>query len=219
MSKYDNWQYFSPSNPSKRSKFAEKSLPKPAELEQMSRNSTFKSDEDEKTSFLIKTLNDLRKSILEFGSYRHEFAGHDDGQLVDSSLLQSEGFLSIPSFSLLKESRSGHEDSLFERIRPGLSAKRYLASWTRRWRPELFEHLAREGKIKEASLFEPSEILPNVKHRINDDLSRTPLAYRLQRQWLSLNFPPLVDYQFYRMRTGMMGLGKFFSSMPKSLTQ
>ena len=153
----------------------------------------------------LKTINDLRKSILEFGHIKN----------VGESL-ERENFAKIKvnrqntleSLSFLRQHRK--DDLQFEKIRPGLSAKRYLANWTRHWRPDLLENLSKDGKLKEENLFEESEVLPNVKLRINDDLSRIPPLYQIQRKWLSMNVPPLKGYRFYRAKTDIMGLSILF---------
>ena len=99
---------------------------------------------------------------------------------------------------------------LGEKIRPGFSAKRYLANWSKHWRPELYDNLFKAGKLHEENLFESSEVLPNIKHRIDDNLSRIPPAYRIQPYWLSMSVKPLKGYRFYRANSDVLGIRTYF---------
>ena len=97
---------------------------------------------------------------------------------------------------------------LEEKIRPGFSAKRYLANWSKHWRPEIYDNLFKEGKLREETLYEYSEILPHIKHRIDDNLSRIPPAYRIQHQWLAISVQPLKGYRFFRASNDLLGISK-----------
>lgn len=172
-----------------------------------------------KDKLSLKTMNDLRTSILTFGAPEIEpldESKHD----IDSSyhLTTTTPAVTAESIANLKREstqaylkffKTNHNDKrMFNKIRPGFSAKRYLASWSKYWRPELFETLFREGKLKEETLFESSEILPNIKHRIDDNLSKIPPAYRIQHQWLATTIQPLRGYRFYRANTDFLGICK-----------
>ena len=131
----------------------------------------------------LKTFGDLRRSILEFGVNES-----DDWLLLDSQ----------------RTNHSQDKNLVFlEKIRPGFSARRYLSNWSRKWKPELLENLAKGGSIKEESLFEPNEYIPNSKQRINDNLSRIPPSYRIQEKWLQINIPALKGYRFYRVESNL----------------
>lgn len=131
----------------------------------------------------LKTFGDLRRSILEFGVNENDDWLQLDSQKTNSSQDQNLMFL--------------------EKIRPGFSARRYLSNWSRKWKPELLENLAKGGSIKEESLFEPNEYMPNSKQRINDNLSRIPPSYRIQDKWLQMNIPALKGYRFYRVESNL----------------
>lgn len=152
----------------------------------------------------FKTIRNLRRSILEFGSQKEpQFVYNSQNTPNDSFLMERENTLA--TFSLYKEIKS-IDDSQFDKIRPGFSAKRYLSNWTRHWRPELFDHFIKEGRLKEETLFESTETVPNSKQRIDDDISRVPPVYRINRKWLTMNVAPLKGYRFYRVKTDLMGL-------------
>lgn len=129
----------------------------------------------------LKTFGDLRKSILEFG--------------INDDPLKHEY---IPEFK--------QEDyMLIEGIRPGFSAKRYLSNWSRKWKPDLLENLAKEGRIKDSTAFDSYDSFHlNSKHRLEDDLSKIPPAYRIQEKWLSINIPALKGYRFYRVESRLI---------------
>ena len=82
-----------------------------------------------------------------------------------------------------------------------------MSNWTRHWRPELFENLSKEGRIKDDNYFEQTDF-SNSKQRIDDDISRVPPAYRINRKWLTMAVAPLKGYRFYRVKTDLMGLCK-----------
>lgn len=155
----------------------------------------------------LKTINDLRKSILEFGSY------DNSAQNTKRSLYDKEDDSFVPRLerkntleSMSINKKLNNSDDLNEpKIRPGLSAKRYLANWTRHWKPQLYESLTNKGAIKQDNLFEPNSISPNTRQRIDDDITLVPPAYRIQRQWLASNVAPLKVYRFYRAQTDFLG--------------
>lgn len=152
----------------------------------------------------FKTIRNLRKSILEFGGSKEpiEYTNRQNTR-NDSFIMEREN--TLETFSLFKEIKTS-DDPQFEKIRPGFSAKRYLSNWTRHWRPELFDNFVKEGRIKEETLFEQAEAIPNSKQRIDDDISRVPPVYRINRKWLTMPVAPLKGYRFYRVKTDLMGL-------------
>lgn len=133
----------------------------------------------EKQNKSLHTFGDLRRSILEFGV-------DDSDEWIANDRLQDKEKL---------------DQVLMEKIRPGFSAKRYLSNWTRKWKPDLLENLAKGGSLKEESLFENSDMFPKSKSRIDDDLSRIPPAYRIQEKWLSMSIPALRGFRFYRLES------------------
>lgn len=60
-----------------------------------------------------------------------------------------------------------------------------------------------------------SDQRPNEKHRIDDDLTRIPPVYRIQRNWLSLNLESLKGYRFFRVKSGGQDEGSRESSHEK----
>ena len=108
----------------------------------------------------------------------------------------------LDSFSFYREHKlnchSMSEDffQFNNKIRPGHSAKRYLSSLARHLGPGVMSRLTLGGQIREESLFEASEA--------DDDLSRVPPAYRIQRQWVSFNLIALKGYRFYRTKSEFM---------------
>jgi hypothetical protein len=135
-------------------------------------------EDDMSSPVVLRTTKDLRTSILEFGlnsnetrpsgrqtadnQAYHGLTTPNDVQTRDARKLVRQDTLAL--FKLQKENRVS--DSFFDNlIRPGYSAKRYLSNWSKHWSPQLFEQLFREGKLCEETLYEPNEILPNIKHR------------------------------------------------------
>jgi hypothetical protein len=82
-------------------------------------------------------------------------------------------------------------------------------SWSKYWNPDLFNNLYEQGKLYEDNFYVKSTILPNVKHRINDDISKIPPAYRIQTQWLNLNIGSLKGYKFFRTNSDMFEIGTY----------
>lgn len=177
-------------------------------IDNSNQNVNINESNQELNSSSIKTFGDLRKSILEFGVGDYSTSINYKTSNEESVRLERQN--TLESLSFYKEAKTINDDPMFEKIRPGLSAKRYLSNWTKSWKPQLYESLTKDGRIKEESLYETNEILPNVKHRIDDDLSKIPPAYRLQRQWLSLNVAPLKGYRFFRDNSGLLGLSMIF---------
>ena len=153
----------------------------------------------------LKTISDLRKSILAFGGTPRNNYNHHETQNNTPFIFNRQNTLESLSFYKEHEHKNDYQ---YEKIRPGYSAKRYLANLTRHWRPDLLENLSKNGKIKEGNMFEESDVLPNVKFRIDDDLSRIPPLYKIQRKWLAMTIAPLKGYRFYRAKPDMMGLSK-----------
>jgi hypothetical protein len=176
-------------------------------LENVNTNSEISSPNVElKEKTPIKTINELRTSILTFGDPSDNSIDIDT--FSSGGGIKRENTLAYLKFFKNKNTTKGLE----EKIRPGFSAKRYLASWSKHWRPEIYDNLFKEGKLREETLYESSEILPHVKHRIDDNLSRIPPAYRLQHQWLAINVQPLKGYRFYRAGNDILGICKTIST-------
>jgi len=168
-------------------------------LNDFSLHRTTKKNIQQKNEFISSTISDFRKYVLDFDQ-------NNDKYRIYSNSVKLERDNSI--LTLNKESKMlGYE--LFDKIRPGFSAKRYLSNWARHWDPELVEKLSKKGYLKEDSLFEKEQISEqyNLKHRLNDDLSRIPPAYRLQQQWFNLNVSSLNGYRFYRVQNNLFNLG------------
>ena len=150
------------------------------------------------------TIGELRKSILKFPS----LSNFEDSDNDISGHFEREG--TLETMTMFKFNTNNHllakDDRMFDKIRPGYSAKRYLSSWTKHWQPQLFEKLTKEGQLKVENLFESNEIMPNLRHRIDDNLSRVPPAYRIPKHWLSINVAPLKGYRFYRIHNEFLGI-------------
>jgi hypothetical protein len=155
-----------------------------------------------KQSFI--TIGELRKSILKFPTLNN----FEDFNNDISEHFEREG--TLETMTMLKFNNNNQQfaqnDRMFDKIRPGYSAKRYLSSWTKHWQPQLFEKLTKQGQLKVENLFEPNEIMPNLRHRIDDNLSRIPPAYRIPKHWLSINVAPLKGYRFYRIHNQFLGI-------------
>ncbi len=168
----------------------------------------------------LKTIRNLRKSILEFGS--HQIIRQKEFEEDTYTKFTFERQNTIESFSFFKEHKLKYnindDDIQFDKIRPGYSAKRYLSNLTKHWEPEVINKLTVQGRIKEENFYEPNESQPTIRQRIDDDLSRVPPAYRIQRKWLSYNIMPLKGYRFFRVKSGLFTSGdilskKFFSNI------
>jgi hypothetical protein len=133
---------------------------------------TSRNTPDDSSHVVLRTTKDLRDKILEFG-----LAERTDSRLRPSPLcpepgkdhweprqsnLERDNTLAL--FKIQKDNRT-NDSYLDNLIRPGYSAKRYLSNWSKHWSPQLFETLFKEGKLCEETLYEPNEILPNIKHR------------------------------------------------------
>lgn len=154
-----------------------------------------------KNEFMSSTINDFRKYVLDFDQNSDKYGMYSKSMKLerDNSIVQ-----------LNRESKlMGYE--LFDKIRPGFSAKRYLSNWARHWDPDLVDNLSKKGYLKEESLFEKPQVSEqaNYKHRLNDDLSRIPPAYRLQQQWFNMNVSSLNGYRFYRVQNNLFNLGNY----------
>ena len=148
----------------------------------------------------IKTTKNLRKSILEFGLQMGSFKKSKSVELERQNTLESFSFFKHPRF---EAQNYAHEEFQFDKIRPGYSAKRYLSSLTKHSQPGVLTNMAIHGSLNEENLFENAESQPNVKQRIDDDLSRVPPAYRIERKWLTVNVTPLKGYRFFRVKSGL----------------
>jgi hypothetical protein len=167
-------------------------------------NQNFNSNEIKQTSQSLITIGELRRSILKFPSLTNFENSNEDM----SGLFEREG--TLETLTMFKFNANSHlfakDDRMIDKIRPGYSAKRYLSSWTKHWQPQLFEKLSKQGQLKVENLFEPNEIMPNLRHRIDDNLSRVPPAYRIPKHWLSINVAPLKGYRFYRIHNEFLGI-------------
>ena len=149
----------------------------------------------------IKTTKNLRKSILEFGLHMGSFKKSKTVELERQNTLESFSFFKNPRFEA--ENYAAVEDFQFDKIRPGYSAKRYLSSLTKHWQPGALTNMATQGSLKEEIVYETAECQPSVRQRIDDDLSRVPPAYRIERKWLTVNVTPLKGYRFFRVKSGL----------------
>ncbi|XP_041374686.1 uncharacterized protein KIAA2012 homolog [Gigantopelta aegis] len=130
------------------------------------------------TSLSIHTVEDLAKSILSYGS-------HDRQENTANVYMK-----------FLHQKRD-----MKRQIRPGFSAKRYLATWTRNWDDSVLETVISKGYITERSLFHYNLVIPHLRRRlIAEDLSHYPAPYRLMRSML-LCPGSLSGYTFYRAVT------------------
>lgn len=140
---------------------------------------THSSVEDE-TAMVLKTVDDLAKSILRYGS-RDFDEDHDKMYL-----------------KFLHRRREQWE----RQIRPGYSAKRYLSTWTRTWDDQVFETVVSKGYLTERSLFHYNLFMPNLRrHLFHEDLSNMPQPYRLMKNMLLIP-GSLSGYTFYRTPAG-----------------
>lgn len=58
----------------------------------------------------------------------------------------------------------------------------------------------KEGRLKDEGLFELiNSQRTNDRYRLEDDLTRVPPNYRLQRNWLDISIETLKGYRFYRL--------------------
>ena len=48
-----------------------------------------------------------------------------------------------------------------------------------------------------------SQRLNGSRYRLDDDLTRIPPNYRIQRNWLEMNVEPLKGYRFYRQSSSV----------------
>ncbi|XP_048237994.1 titin homolog isoform X1 [Haliotis rufescens] len=120
----------------------------------------------------LRTVDDLAKSILSYGN-------HDNNSVY---------------LKFLHRKREKH----YRQIRPGFSAKRYLATWTKSWDDSVLETVINKGYITERSLFQYNFVIPHLKRRIfHEDLSHYPPPYRLMRNML-ISPGSLSGYTFYR---------------------
>ncbi|XP_072181258.1 uncharacterized protein [Diadema setosum] len=87
----------------------------------------------------------------------------------------------------------------YRTVRPGFSAKRYLANWSRSWDDSILNYLRSEGHIWDKNLFQQNVLAPNLYRRINDDLSLIPMPYRVTRNML-VSPGEFESLEFYRIR-------------------
>ncbi|XP_076446001.1 uncharacterized protein LOC143283663 isoform X2 [Babylonia areolata] len=133
-------------------------------------------NEDE-TAMVMKTVDDLAKSILQYGA-RQSYNDDDDKMYL----------------KFIHRRREQWE----RQIRPGYSAKRYLSTWTKNWDDQVFETVVSKGYLTERSLFHYNLFLPHLRrHLFHEDLSNMPQPYRLMKNML-LTPGSLSGYTFFR---------------------
>ncbi|KAK6960788.1 plectin-like isoform X6 [Biomphalaria glabrata] len=136
-------------------------------------------DDSQKT---LRTVEDLTKSILKYGA---------------EDAINNKVYLKFVHT---------HRDNFERQIRPGFSAKRYLATWTRTWDDSVFDNIIKHGYITERSLYKANISAPNLRRRLlYEDLSHMPQPYRLMKSML-LTPSSLSGYTFYRVPTDVSSL-------------
>ncbi|XP_033114055.1 uncharacterized protein LOC117114495 [Anneissia japonica] len=130
-------------------------------------------------SSLFSSTNEFCSAILSYGAKGNE---------------TSPIFLNfVKGRSVLEASRS---------VRPGFSAKRYMANWSRSWDDSVLNKLRSNGNIWDKNLFQPNAVNPSIYRRINDDLSQYPSPYHVTRSML-LSPGGLQQYEFYRVKSNI----------------
>ncbi|XP_046563520.1 titin homolog [Haliotis rubra] len=152
--------------------FSEDLALRDSEREQTERQQTKPVSKSSDGALDLRTVDDLAKSILSYGN-------HDNNSVY---------------LKFLHRKREKH----YRQIRPGFSAKRYLATWTKSWDDSVLETVINKGYITERSLFQYNFVIPHLKRRIfHEDLSHYPPPYRLMRNML-ISPGSLSGYTFYR---------------------
>ncbi|XP_071822805.1 uncharacterized protein [Apostichopus japonicus] len=124
----------------------------------------------------LSTMKDLRSAILSYG-------GKEQSENVFMGFSNSK----MNSFNSPRT------------VRPGFSAKRYLANWSKSWDDSILNYLRSEGHLWDKNLFESNSVLPSTYRRINDDMSQAPAPYRVTRNML-VSPGDIVSYEYYRIR-------------------
>ncbi|XP_070186843.1 uncharacterized protein KIAA2012-like [Littorina saxatilis] len=135
---------------------------------------------EDETDIVLKTVDDLAKSILEYGGTAKKTHDYGDDHKIYLKFIHRR------------------REQWERQIRPGYSAKRYLSTWTRNWDDQVFESVVSKGYLTERSLFHYNLFLPNLRrHLFHEDLSNMPQPYRLMKNML-LTPGSLSGYTFYR---------------------
>lgn len=132
----------------------------------------------------FNTMKDLRSAILSYGAKDQQ----EDNVFMGFNNSKMNNFNSPRS------------------VRPGFSAKRYLANWSKSWDDSILNYLRSEGHLWDKNLFESNSVMPSMYRRINDDMSHVPPPYRVTRNML-ISPGDIVTYEFYRIRPDDMEYG------------
>ncbi|XP_041474527.1 titin homolog isoform X4 [Lytechinus variegatus] len=146
-----------------------------------------RSMEAEDTSY-FNSISDLRNAVLSYGSSMKQQSFQPAASQVNPSQEPFLGFV---------HNKRSHGP--YKTVRPGFSAKRYLANWSRSWDDSILNYLRSEGHIWDKNLFQQNVLAPNLYRRINDDLSHVPLPYRVTRNML-MSPGEFESLEFYRIR-------------------
>ncbi|XP_030829672.1 titin homolog isoform X5 [Strongylocentrotus purpuratus] len=146
-----------------------------------------RSMEAEDSSY-FNSISDLRNAVLSYGSGTRQQTFQPAASQVDPSHQPFLGFV---------HNKRSHGP--YKTVRPGFSAKRYLANWSRSWDDSILNYLRSEGHIWDKNLFQQNVLAPNLYRRINDDLSLVPLPYRVTRNML-MSPGEFESLEFYRIR-------------------
>ncbi|PAA69285.1 hypothetical protein BOX15_Mlig000850g3 [Macrostomum lignano] len=134
-------------------------------------SSSVDSADQSEGTFSAITVDELASTVLNFGSKGNESVCLDIQQMT---------------------STSSQEPKV---VRPGFSARRYLASWTKTLDEDTVNTWLSLGKLSEKTIFQTNAFLPHLKKRANDNLSEYPAPYRIVKQML-IAPGPLNEYSF-----------------------
>ncbi|XP_041474605.1 titin homolog isoform X14 [Lytechinus variegatus] len=155
-----------------------------------------RSMEAEDTSY-FNSISDLRNAVLSYGSSMKQQSFQPAASQVNPSQEPFLGFV---------HNKRSHGP--YKTVRPGFSAKRYLANWSRSWDDSILNYLRSEGHIWDKNLFQQNVLAPNLYRRINDDLSHVPLPYRVTRNML-MSPGEFESLEFYRIRPDSTDAGGY----------
>nr|XP_054751446.1 titin homolog isoform X9 [Lytechinus pictus] len=155
-----------------------------------------RSMEAEDTSY-FNSISDLRNAVLSYGSSMKQQSFQPAASQVNPSQEPFLGFV---------HNKRSHGP--YKTVRPGFSAKRYLANWSRSWDDSILNYLRSEGHIWDKNLFQQNVLAPNLYRRINDDLSHVPLPYRVTRNML-MSPGEFESLEFYRIRPDSADAGGY----------
>ncbi|XP_063951917.1 titin homolog isoform X31 [Lytechinus pictus] len=155
-----------------------------------------RSMEAEDTSY-FNSISDLRNAVLSYGSSMKQQSFQPAASQMNPSQEPFLGFV---------HNKRSHGP--YKTVRPGFSAKRYLANWSRSWDDSILNYLRSEGHIWDKNLFQQNVLAPNLYRRINDDLSHVPLPYRVTRNML-MSPGEFESLEFYRIRPDSADAGGY----------